>query len=122
MSAAPDDDPRTPSPPYGYSRPCTLDRDEQIRVVAQFHAHRIRPSRIAYRMGIDIALVEALIAGEVEPDRFAALVESFRSQRYRDRMRESAAQRGSQRFELQREIEQDRQREIEAERLRRSPR
>ncbi len=122
MSTAPDNDPRTPSPPDGYSRPCTLDRDEQIRVVAQFHAHRIRPNRIAYRMGIDIALVEALIAGEVEPDRFAALVERFRSQRYRDRMRESATQRGSQRFELQREIEQDRRREIEAERLRRSPR
>ena len=107
MSTQTDTDERTPSPPYGYSRPCDLDREAQIRVVAQFHANRIRPNRIAYRMGIDIAFVEALIAGEVEADRFAQLVEGFRHQRYRDRMRESAALNGSRRFEQQQRIEKD---------------
>jgi len=109
-----DTDERTPSPPFGYSRPCELDRDAQIRVVAQFHAHRIKPNRIAYRMGIDIAFVEALIAGEVEPERFAHLVDGFRRQRYRDRLRESSAQSGSRRFELQQEIERDFRRDLEA--------
>ena len=59
-------DTRTPSPPYGYSRECTHSREQQIHIVAEFHAHKIRPSRIAYRVGIDIALIEELIAGEVE--------------------------------------------------------
>ena len=109
MSDVPDNagDTRTPSPPYGYSRPCTLDREAQVRVVAQFHANHIRPNRIAFRMGIDIAFIEALIAGETEVERFAALVERFRRQRYRERMSESAAQRGSRRFELQQRIERD---------------
>lgn len=107
----PTEDPRTPSPPYGYSRPCDLDRDQQIAVVAQFHANRIRPNRIAYRMGIDIAFVESLIAGEVEAARFAALVERYRGQRYRDRMRDSSRRNGSERYELQEQIEKEFQRE-----------
>jgi hypothetical protein len=65
---------RTPSPPYGYSRECTHTREQQMHIVAEFHAHKIRPSRIAYRIGIDIAFIEALIAGETEPEQFAQLV------------------------------------------------
>jgi hypothetical protein len=117
MSTQTDTDERTPSPPYGYSRPCDLDREAQIRVVAQFHANRIRPNRIAYRMGIDIAFVEALIAGEVEADRFTRLVDGFRHQRYRDRMRESAALNGSRRFEQQQRIEKDYQQDLLQEEL-----
>ncbi len=79
--------------------------------MAQFHANHIRPNRIAYRMGIDIAFIEALIAGEEEPEKFAHLVERFRRQRYRDRMRDSAAQRGNRRYELQQAIERDFHRE-----------
>lgn len=104
-------DTRTPSPPYGYSRPCDLDRDQQIDVVARFHANKIRPNRIAYRMGIDIALVEALIAGEVEPERFTWLVERYRGQRYRDRMRDTKTTEARSRYELQRKIEDEYQRE-----------
>ncbi len=115
-SQIPDD--RTPSPPFGYSRPCTLDRDAQIRVVAQFHANRIRPNRIAYRMGIDIAFVEALIAGETDAELFSALVDQFRRQRYRDRMQASSALRGAQRFEQQQRIERDFEHEAAAERTR----
>jgi len=107
MANPPEQDERTPSPPFGYSRPCTLDRDAQIRVVAQFHVHRIRPNRIAYRMGIDIAFVEALIAGEVEAARFSRLVEGYRRQRYSERLQASATLRGNQRFELQQRIEED---------------
>jgi hypothetical protein len=107
MASPPQQDDRTPSPPFGYSRPCTLDRDAQIRVVAQFHAHRIRPNRIAYRMGIDIAFVEALIAGEVEAPLFSSLVEAYRRQRYRERLQASATLRGNQRFEQQQRIEED---------------
>ena len=117
MATQTDTDERTPSPPYGYSRPCDLDREAQIRVVAQFHANRIRPNRIAYRMGIDIAFVEALIAGEVEAERFVRLVEGFRHQRYRDRMRESAALNGSRRFEQQQRIEKDYQQDLLQEEL-----
>lgn len=38
-------DTRTPSPPYGYSRVCTHSREQQIHIVAEFHVHKIRPSR-----------------------------------------------------------------------------
>ena len=54
-------DSRTPSPPYGYSRECDYSREEQIHIVAEFHAHKIRPSRIAYRVGIDIAFIDMKI-------------------------------------------------------------
>lgn len=94
-------DPRTPSPPFGYSRTCPYDHDKQVEIVAEFHAHRIRPARIAYRVGIDIAFIEALIAGEEEPERFPALVAHYRRQRYRDRLRASEAQRGTARYERQ---------------------
>ena len=100
-------DPRTPSPPFGYSRECTHSREEQIHIVAEFHAHRIRPSRIAYRVGIDIAFVEQLIAGEVEQERFDRLVAHYRRQRYQQRLRESHRRTGSARYELQQRIEQD---------------
>ena len=43
----------------GYACECTLTLEQQIDLVAEFHVHRIRPSRIAYRLGIDIAQVEA---------------------------------------------------------------
>jgi hypothetical protein len=105
------DDPRTPSPPYGYSRECTFDREQQLHIVAEFHANRIRPSRIAYRMGIDIAFIEALIAGEVEERRFEELVRYYRGQRYQQRMRETRSQQGIRRYEqeqrIQREFEQE---------------
>jgi hypothetical protein len=105
-------DTRTPSPPLGYSRECHYDRDTQIRIVAQFHAHRIRPARIAYRVGIVIALIEALIAGEEEADRFAALVARFRRQRHRERLGALDRDRGARRFEAEmrivREFEQER--------------
>jgi len=106
-------DTRTPSPPHGYSRVCTHTREQQIHIVAEFHAHKIRPSRIAYRVGIDIALIEALIAGELEERRFPKLVKHYRSNRHRDRLRDAAKKKGVARFELQQVIEGEFEREVE---------
>lgn len=100
-------DRRTPSPPYGYSRECSHSREEQIHIVAEFHAHKIRPSRIAYRVGIDIAFIEALIAGEMEPDNFPRLVAHYRRQRYQQRLRDSGSRRGIARYEMQQQIERE---------------
>ncbi|MFU8763958.1 MAG: hypothetical protein ACNA7T_05515 [Haliea sp.] len=106
-------DSRTPSPPYGYSRQCHYSREQQLHIVAEFHAHRIRPSRIAYRVGIDIAFIEALIAGELEEERFPRLVAQYRRQRYQQRMQASNSHNGVTRFELQQRIEGDFQRETD---------
>lgn len=75
--------------------------------MAEFHSHKIRPSRIAYRVGIDIAFIEELIAGEREPDRFLQLVKYYRKGRYRDRLRESSRSKGVERYELQQQIERE---------------
>ena len=101
-------DSRTPSPPHGYSRECAHTREQQIHIVAQFHAHRIRPSRIAYRVGIDIAFIEALIAGETEPEYFEQLVVYYRRQRYQQRLKDANRSRtGGARYELQQAIERE---------------
>ncbi|MEM1114139.1 MAG: hypothetical protein AAGI11_19645 [Pseudomonadota bacterium] len=106
-------DPRTPSPPYGYSRVCTHSREEQIHIVAEFHANKIRPPRIAYRVGVDIAFIEALIAGEEEPGRFDRLVEHYRRKRFQQRMRDTSRERGGRRYELQQQIEREFRQEAE---------
>ncbi len=100
-------DTRTPSPPYGYSRRCTHTREQQIHIVAEFHANKIRPSRIAYRVGIDIAFIEELIAGEIEADRFPRLVAHYRRKRYQQRMRDSDRHNGASRYEQQQRIERE---------------
>jgi hypothetical protein len=106
-------DGRTPSPPYGYSRECTHSREEQVRIVAEYHANKIRPSRIAYRVGIDIAFIEELIAGETEAELFPRLVAQFRRQRFQKRMADSGSRRGVARYELQQRIEREFQQEVE---------
>jgi hypothetical protein len=109
----PSSDKRTPSPPYGYSRECTHTREQQIHIVAEFHANKIRPSRIAYRVGIDIAFIEELIAGEVEAERFPHLVAHYRRQRYQQRMRASTRKRGIAQYEMQQDIEREFRRDVE---------
>ena len=106
-------DGRTPSPPYGYSRECTHSRAEQVRIVAEYHANKIRPSRIAYRVGIDIAFIEERIAGETEAELFPRLVAQFRRQRFQQRMADSGNRRGVARYELQQRIEREFQQEVE---------
>lgn len=113
-SYSPRGDDRTPSPPYGYSRECSHSREQQIHIVAEFHAHKIRPSRIAYRVGIDIAFVEALIAGEVEQQRFDELLRYYHARRYQQRLRDTTARSGVARYEMQQRIEREYRQDIEA--------
>ena len=107
-------DTRTPSPPYGYSRWCEYPLEQQIRIVAEFYVHKIRPSRIAYRMGIDIDLVERLIAGEVHEQAFTEMVAFYRNNRRKQRLHESRQLKGSARVELQATIERE---YVEADRI-----
>jgi hypothetical protein len=100
-------DTRTPSPPYGYSRECHYPLERQIRIVAEFYVHNIRPSRIAYRMGIDIDLIEKLIAGEAHQDAFREMVLYYRKHRRNQRLKDSKRIKGSARVELQVAIEKD---------------
>ena len=78
-----------------------------MHIVAEFHAHKIRPSRIAYRVGIDIAFIEELIAGEVEEEHFSRLVAFYRRQRYQQRMSASVQRRGIARYEMEQRIERE---------------
>lgn len=100
-------DTRTPSPPFGYSRLCQYERDDQIRVVALYAANKIRPPRIAFREGIDIAFVEALVAGEEEQDRFNYWLEHYRKERRRERLLKTRKLAGSARFEQEARIERE---------------
>ena len=106
-------DSRTPSPPFGYSRECHYSREQQMHIVAEYHAHKIRPSRIAYRVGIDIAFIEALIAGEEELERFPRLVAYYRRQRFTQRMRDSGRRKGIAQYELQQRIEREFKQEVD---------
>lgn len=100
-------DTRTPSPPYGYSRPCHYPLEQQLRIVAEFYVHNIRPSRIAYRMGIDIDLVDKLIAGEIHQEAFNQMVIHYRKSRRSQRLSQSNKLTGTARVEVQQEIERD---------------
>ena len=102
-----DNDKRAPSPPLGYSCQCKFSREKQMHIVAMFHAHKIRPSRIAYRVGIDIAFIEALIAGEENATVFSNLVASYRKNRYKQQLDQAEKLVGGSRFERQRLIEQE---------------
>ncbi len=104
---------RTPSPPYGYSRECSHDKERQIHIVAEFHAHKIQPARIAYRIGIDIAFIEELIAGEAEAGRFERLVRHYRKQRFASRMTDSKVKKGGAQYELQQKIARDFEQEVD---------
>ena len=100
-------DTRTPSPPFGYSRECHYPLERQIRIVAEFYVHKIRPSRIAYRMGIDIDLIEKLIAGEAHQEVFQEMVTYYRKHRRQERLQESLKVKGTARVELQQKIERE---------------
>ncbi len=95
-----DIDTLTPNPPLGYSRFCELPEDRQVELVAEFHAYRIRPSRIAYRLGVDITFIDTLLAGEREPRRFAALVKYYRQSRFRSRVTAAEQVKGQRGYEL----------------------
>ena len=80
-------DNRSPNPPMGYACECSLTTDQQIDLVAEFHVHSIRPSRIAYRLGIDIAQVEAWLSGEQDSERFQQLIAVHKKRKYQLQVR-----------------------------------
>ena len=104
-------DSRRPNPPIGYACDCTLTPEQQIELVAESHVHRIRPSRIAYRLGIDIAQVEAWLSGEQDAERFQRLMAAHRRRKYQFQIRRADRLRGQQAYELrlaaQRDLQQD---------------
>ena len=104
-------DSRRPNPPIGYSCECTLTPEQQIDLVAEFHVHRIRPSRIAYRLGIDIAQVEAWLSGEQDAERFQRLMAAHRRRKYQLQIRRADRLRGQQSYELRLAAQQDLQQE-----------
>lgn len=80
---------------------------QQIDVVAQFHAYKIRPERIAYRTGIDLTLVTELISGDKHQRLFRALLARHRRDRRDQRLQKSRRIKGIAQAELQDQIEKD---------------
>ena len=104
-------DSRRPNPPIGYACECTLTPEQQIDLVAEFHVHRIRPSRIAYRLGIDIAQVEAWLSGEEDVERFQRLMAAHRRRKYQLQIRRADRLQGQQAYELRLDAQHDLQQE-----------
>lgn len=88
-----------------YAKTSTKTLDQKIDVVAQFHAHKISPRRIAYRTGINITLVNQLIDGHVHANRFNALLEKHRKNRRDQRIKQSFKLSGIAQAQLQDKIE-----------------
>ncbi len=93
-------DKRRPNPPIGYSRRCRLSLEQQVSLVAEFHANKIRPSRIAYRLGIDIAIVESWLAGEKDRDLFFDSFSYHKKRRYRQQLTVADGLRGQRAYDL----------------------
>ena len=104
-------DSRRPNPPIGYACECMLTPQQQMELVAEFHVHRIRPSRIAYRLGIDIAQVEAWLSGEQDAERFQHLMAAHRRRKYQLQIRRADRLKGQQAYELRLAAQQDLQQE-----------
>jgi hypothetical protein len=80
---------------------------QQIDVVAEFHAHKIAPDRIAVRTGIELQLVTELVGGESHQRLFTALVARHRRARRDQRLKKSLRKKGIGQAELQDQIEQE---------------
>ena len=86
---------------------CTLSPAQQIDLVAEFHVNRIRPSRIAYRLGIDLAQVEAWLSGEEDSYHFQDLIRRHRRRKYQMQLRRAAQFSGQQSYEMRLAAERD---------------
>jgi len=78
-----------------------------MALVAEFHVHRIRPSRIAYRLGIDIARVEGWVSGEQDGDQFQRLVSASKKKKYQAQMKRADRFRGQRAYEMRRAAQND---------------
>ena len=81
--------------------------NQQISVVAEFHVHKIKPQRIAYRTGIDLHLVEQLINEQCHTALFKRLVNRHKKARREQRLKASLKLKGMARSQLQEKIERD---------------
>lgn len=92
----------------GYSKPCPYKPEQQIHLVAEYYANRIKPERIAYRTGIDIKLVTSLVNGELRPDYFNRLLQFYRRRRRNNTIRKARQLPiGTERIEAEAIIEKE---------------
>jgi hypothetical protein len=90
-----------------YSKSSNKTLQQQIDVVAHFHAYKIRPERIAFRTGINLELVTQLILGEGHQRLFKALLARHRRSRRDQRLQKSKRVKGIAQAELQDQIEKE---------------
>ena len=86
---------------------------QQIDVVAEFHAHKIQPERIAYRTGIAIELVTGLVAGTLHQARFKHALARHKRARRDQRLKKSLRQKGIAQAALQDQIEAEYQQSLQ---------
>ena len=98
--------------PSGYAKVSEKNLRQQIDVVAEFHAYKIHPQRIAYRTGIELQLVTELINGDSHQRLFKASLARHRKARRDQRLQKSFRKKGIAQAELQDKIEQDYQASI----------
>jgi hypothetical protein len=82
-------------------------RHQQIAVVAEFHAYKIHPARIAFRTGIKQTLIDDLIAGRAEPKLFAYLLKQSRTNRRNRNLKACQRKTGAQRRSLEEQFERE---------------
>lgn len=90
-----------------YAKVCNKPLTQQIRVVAEFYAHKIHPVRIAYRTGIELNFVRQLVNGDIHQRLFQSLLASQRKARRDQRLKQSLRKKGIAQAELQQQIEQE---------------
>ena len=90
-----------------YAKTSEKTLKQQVSVVAEFHAHRITPQRIAYRTGIELGLVTQLINGESHQRLFKMFLARHRKARRDQRLHKSLRKKGIAQSELQDKIELD---------------
>lgn len=94
------------SPPL-YAKRCEKSERQQVDVVAQFHAYKISPNRIAYRTGISLDFVKALIAGDSHPRLFKHCLSNHKKARREQRLNKSLRLKGTRQLEQQVKIESE---------------
>jgi hypothetical protein len=90
-----------------YSKSSNKTLQQQIDVVAHFHAYKIRPERIAFRTGINLELVNQLIEGDDHQRLFKALLARHRRRRRDQRLQKSKRIKGIAQADLQDQIEKE---------------
>lgn len=96
------------------AKTCIKTLQEQIDVVAEFHAHNIQPERIAYRTGIPLQLVQELVHGESHQRQFKQRLAAHRRARRDQRLRRSRRIQGIAQAELQESIEREYQQTLKS--------